>query len=71
MWPQIWPDQKMIRVFFFVEFAAAYPTAYHRLSLAFLVFEFSGGGGGQVSAPSRAKVAQTPGRAWVKGTVPP
>ena len=40
-------------------------NAVYRLSLSFLVFEFSGGGGA-VILPGRAKVAQTPGRARVK-----
>ena len=37
-------------------------NAVYRLSLSFLVFELSGGWG-RSSAPGRAKVAQTPGRA--------
>ena len=36
-------------------------NAVYRLSLSFLVFEFSGGDG--YPPPGRAKVAQTPGRA--------
>ena len=40
-------------------------NAVYRLSLSFLVFEFSGGGGHPPPPPGRAKVAQTPGRARV------
>ena len=40
-------------------------NAVYRLSVTFLVFEFSGGGGAVIRRPGRAKVAQTPGRARV------
>ena len=44
-------------------------NAVYHFSLSFLVFEFSGGGHSP-PPPGRAKVAQTPGRARVKGTNP-
>ena len=43
-------------------------NAVYRLSLSFLVFEFSGGA--VIRPPGRAKVAQTPGRARVYLQIP-
>ena len=41
-------------------------NSVYRLSLSFLVFEFTGWGQSSAPPPGRAKVAQTPGRARVQ-----